>query len=124
MPGYLLDTHVVLWAAQDPARLSPAVTRIIVEEAEVFVSAASIWEIAIKQALGKLQVVDDFLDRLRANSFQELPVTWAHGRWVSELPAIHRDPFDRLLAAQAIAEDLVLVTTDRDLVRYPVRTLF
>lgn len=123
MKGFLLDTHIVLWAVDEPARLSAEIARVIRKERHVFVSAASIWEIAIKSSIGKLTIGGNLVERLTEFGFQELTVSWAHGRRAAELPAIHRDPFDRLLAAQAVIENLVLATTDRDLLRYPIRTI-
>lgn len=123
MNGFLLDTQIVLWAANEPARLSAAVARVIREERHVFVSAASIWEIAIKTSIGKLTVAQNLIERLIGFGFMELAVTWAHGQRAAELPNLHRDPFDRLLAAQTLVENLVLATTDRALLRYPIRTI-
>lgn len=123
MSGFLLDTQIVLWAADEPARLSAEIARVIREERHVFVSAASIWEIAIKTSIGKLTVAQNLVERLIGFGFKELAVTWAHGQRAAELPNLHRDPFDRLLAAQSLVENLVLATTDRDLLRYPIRTI-
>lgn len=123
MRGFLIDTQILVWGALDPGRLSPEASRIIRGE-QVCVSAASLWEIETKRQIGKLTLDLDLAAHLQAHAFQELSITWEHARRVAALPLIHRDPFDRLLAAQALVEDLTLVTADRDLARYPVRTVF
>ena len=118
----LVDTHVLLWAAAEPARL-PAGFRQRLEspEAEVLFSAASIWELAIKLQLGRLSLPVDleaFAQGAIARGFRELPVTSAHAARVRSLPPHHRDPFDRLLVAQAICEPARLLTVDRALAPY------
>lgn len=120
----LLDTHILLWWLANNRKLS-ARGREAIAAADhlVFVSAASGWEIAIKKAIGKLSAPDDLLGVLEENQFIELPVRLAHTAQVEILPAIHQDPFDRLLVAQAMQENLVLMTHDPQLARYPVETL-
>jgi len=119
----LLDTHILLWAANEPERLSAA-TRALVENPnnDVVFSAISIWEIAIKTGRGR----DDF--RLHAgffrrglfdNGYTELPMTGAHAAALAGLPTIHKDPFDRMLVAQATVEGLTLVTSDPAIANYP-----
>lgn len=116
----LLDTNVFLWYLADAKPLSKALRSTIAEADEVFVSAASIWEIAIKSALGKLDVKPTLaVDGIAASGFAELAIRASHAAAVSGLPPIHRDPFDRLLVAQAITEPLRLVTADATLERYP-----
>ncbi|MCL4845712.1 MAG: type II toxin-antitoxin system VapC family toxin [Acidobacteria bacterium] len=118
MTRVLLDTHVLLWALAGHRRL-PAEARRLMDEHDVVVSAASIWEVAIKAGLGKLQVDPLAVQQaLEPSGFDELPVTTAHAAAVANLPPYHRDPFDRLLVAQALAEHLVLVTTDDQLAPY------
>lgn len=118
MTRVLLDTHVLLWALAGHRRL-PAEARRLMDEHDVVVSAASIWEVAIKAGLGKLQVDPLAVQQaLEPSGFDELPVTAAHAAAVASLPPHHRDPFDRLLVAQALAEHLVLVTTDEQLAPY------
>ena len=120
----LLDTHVVLWSVLgDPAL--PARFREMLQDpdAEVFVSAASVWEVAIKRALGKLPVPHTVFDRAVEAGCTALPVTWAHARAVEALPFHHHDPFDRLLIAQARVEGLTLVSADRVFARYDVALL-
>ena len=124
MTDLLLDTHVVLWASADPARLGPETTAALLDEHNALViSAISVAEIAIKRSIGKLTMslrIDDLVAPLGAG---ELPLTSSHAQAVERLPLLHRDPFDRLLAAQATVEDLVLVTADERLLAYPVTTL-
>jgi PIN domain nuclease of toxin-antitoxin system len=115
----LLDTNIALWIATQ-RRAIPAATRRLIDEANaVLVSAASVWEIGIKVALGKLDLdMDELIHDFTASGFQRLGVTWEHGRAVRDLPDLHRDPFGRLLVAQAMIEPLHLVTSDRLLARY------
>ncbi|HFT8010355.1 TPA: type II toxin-antitoxin system VapC family toxin [Burkholderia cenocepacia] len=115
----LLDTHVYLWAVLDDRKLSQHARQLIMDADEVFVSAATIWEASIKAGLGKLNVdVDDLVTEISAAGFVELPVRVAHAALVRDLPDIHRDPFDRLLVAQAMLEPLRLVTADGHLAKY------
>lgn len=120
----LLDTQALLWFLGQPERLRPRVLeRIQTTDEVVFVSAVSAWEIEVKRALGKLEAPDDLEARLAAQRFTELAVHIRHVRALRGLPPLHRDPFDRMLAAQAAADGLVLVTADRTLHAYPVKTL-
>ena len=125
----LLDTHLLLWAAGMPQRL-PEEARALIEQqdTELIVSAASLWEIAIKNGLGRQDfMVDPHLLRrgLLENGYAELAITGAHAVAVNLLPPIHKDPFDRILVAQAQIESLTLLTTDEIVSRYPgpIRTL-
>lgn len=114
----LLDTHLLLWALAAPARLSTA-TRKQIEGGEVYASAASIWEISIKSALGKLDADPaEVLAGIDPAGFALLPITGAHAAKVVELPLLHRDPFDRMLVAQALCEPLILFTNDEVLRPY------
>jgi PIN domain nuclease of toxin-antitoxin system len=114
----LLDTHVLLWALSRPAKLA-AQTRKKIDEAEVFVSAASIWEIGIKSALGKLNTTaGEILAAVEPAGFRMLSITGEHAAKAAELPPLHKDPFDRLLAAQAAIEPMILITNDRMLKGY------
>jgi len=119
----LLDTHVLLWAAGAPQRLPPDARTLMEEPAtELVYSAASLWEIAIKNGLGRASFsVDPRLLRrnLLEHDYRELPISGAHATAVDLLPAIHRDPFDRILVAQARIEGLTLLTADATLARYP-----
>jgi PIN domain nuclease of toxin-antitoxin system len=119
----LLDTHVLLWAAGQPERLSPGTRTLIeAEEHELVFSSASVWEIAIKRSLGRADfVVDPRLLRrgLLDNGYTELPITSEHALAVDALPPLHRDPFDRILVAQATVAGMVLLTVDPAVLRYP-----
>jgi PIN domain nuclease of toxin-antitoxin system len=122
----LLDTHALLWALEAPQRL-PAGIRAAIEDTEndVFASAASAWEISIKQSIGKLPVpLADLLETLRRTHLTELPVTLKHAQATRLLPPLHRDPFDRMLVAQAQMEGLSLVSRDPLVRRYPVTVLW
>lgn len=115
----LLDTHVFVWFLADSSKLSKKARREIDAAEEVAVSAASLWEIAIKASLGKIDIdVERAHEGISASGFVELPVRAAHAAAVCELPAHHRDPFDRMLVAQAVSEPLALLTADRRLSRY------
>ena len=119
----LLDTHVLLWAAGEPARLSASARRLINDaDNEPLFSVASLWEIAIKRGLGRrdFQVDARLLRRgLLDNGYSELPIMSEHVAAVEDLPAIHKDPFDRLLVAQATVEGITLLTLDLVVARYP-----
>lgn len=119
----LLDTHVLIWVAAEPDRISNEVLRIIESRDTEFVfSAASVWEVAIKRTLGREDFdVDPRLLRrgLIENGYTELAITGAHAAAVDSLPPIHKDPFDRILIAQALAESLMLLTADPVVARYP-----
>ncbi len=118
----LLDTHVYLWYLADAPELSSEARRLIRDADRVYVSAASVWEAAIKVAIGKLEVdLTGMVEGIRASGFDELPVLARHAAQLSALAPHHRDPFDRLLIAQAVQEPLALVTHDPALAGYPAR---
>ena len=121
----LLDTHVLIWSVSAPQRLSAAARAAIVAPANsVFVSAATAWEMAIKQALGRLDFpLDSFDEELAHAGFDHLPVTAAHGIAAERLPRHHGDPFDRMLIAQALADGLTLVSDDGAFAPYGVPLL-
>lgn len=126
---FLIDTHSFLWYITDDSRLTQqAADTISHPDAEIFLSIGSLWEIAIKHGLGKLdlpQPFDIFIrDQLRINSLQVLPITLAHLNQYTRLPLHHRDPFDRLLVAQTLAERLPLVTRDTVLGKYPIHVVW
>jgi len=120
----LLDTYIALWWLADDAALSESLRNHIGDTTNlVFVSAATVWEVSIKAALGKLDVDESWTDALSVDAIQPLPIRWNHAVRVRDLEMIHRDPFDRLLVAQAIEEQLTLVTADERIPAYPVRCL-
>jgi len=116
----LLDTHVLLWWFADDRKLSKdARTMIANADHQVLVSAASVWEVAIKAALKRIEIeLDDLEDAIRKSGFEPLSIAVQHAVRVGRLPDIHRDPFDRMLVAQASVEELRLVTHDRVFERY------
>lgn len=125
----LLDTHTFLWWITDDPQLSPRVREIISSgENKLFLSAASGWEMAVKAALGKLTFPGSLkifiIEQLAVNGIDSLPVELAHALHVSTLPVIHRDPFDRLLIAQAQLEDLPILTADPQIGRYDVEVIW
>ena len=129
MNAVLLDSHVLLWWYQGGENLSGKARAAIADEsARVFISAASLWEIAIKFRAGKLQAAEPLISRfdsiVAASGFAELPVSIAHGIRAGLLGAPHKDPFDRMLAAQAQLENLPLVSNDRVFDRFPVRRIW
>ncbi|MEP6729836.1 MAG: type II toxin-antitoxin system VapC family toxin [bacterium] len=121
----LLDTHVWLWWQADDARLGVETRELIQRASEVRFSAASAWEIAVKINAGKLKLPKnaDIAAELAHSGFLVLPVELAHAEQMRHLPVLHRDPFDRLLVAQARVEELTLVTVDRALSAYDVAVL-
>lgn len=120
----LLDTHIYLWWLQDPGLLSDE-ARIAVANPRhlVFVSAASIIEIAIKQSSGKLRVDEQPEAQIQACRFHELPLTFAYASALRDLPSIHKDPFDRLLIAQARVEGMTLITRDPIVRQYDISSI-
>ena len=123
----LLDSHIFLWSATGSSQISIALQDRIVEAEQVYVSLASEWELTIKEHNGKLQAparVGDIFDRyLHATTVQVLEIERSHFRRLAQLPLHHRDPFDRLLIAQALEQDLTVVTSDRIFARYGVKLL-
>lgn len=118
----LLDTHVLIWW-DEGAALSEQAVAAIREAEQVYVSAVTGWEIAIKKSLGRLTTTRSVVDAVTESGFEELPVRLIHARAIEELPLHHRDPFDRMLVAQAREEGLTLVSRDTLLSRYDVRLL-
>ncbi|WP_219419136.1 type II toxin-antitoxin system VapC family toxin [Pseudonocardia nigra] len=120
----LLDTHVLLWWMAEMPRLGSAARAAIDSpETDVHISAVTVGEIEIKRALGKLDAPDDMPEQMDRHGFTELPLTVRHAVAVRELPLHHKDPFDRMLVAQARVEGLTLVTADRAISKYDVRIL-
>ncbi|MCY4389728.1 MAG: type II toxin-antitoxin system VapC family toxin [Desulfurellaceae bacterium] len=124
MERFLLDTHALLWTLTEPRKLSKR-ARAALEDAqnEVFVSPVSVWEIAVKRALGKLQAPDNLEASIKEQGFTPLSLTFFHAEQAGALPPHHGDPFDRMLVAQAQAEGLILVTRDARIPLYGVRTM-
>ena len=122
-PALLLDSNVVVWLDQKPERIPDLVLLRLGSAPQVFLSAVSAWELAVKQSLGSLTLLRPLSEVIRTQGFTELPVTIEHGEVIRTLPLHHRDPFDRLLVAQAMVEGLILVTADRQLLRYSVPIL-
>jgi PIN domain nuclease of toxin-antitoxin system len=121
----LLDTHAYVWWLSDNPKLSAAAkTAISSEEARVFVSAATVWELAIKTRLGKITLDGDPVAEIEANGFFELPITARHAQQAGGLPRHHEDPFDRMLIAQAQSEGLTLVSRDEVFESYEVPLLW
>ncbi|GGX22447.1 type II toxin-antitoxin system VapC family toxin [Streptomyces chryseus] len=119
----LLDTHVVLWWLNASPELSTGLRDLLRTEPEVYISAATPWEIAIKHSLGKLDGTGNLAERARDLQFTPLPITAAHGVRAGRLPSHHQDPFDRILVAQAQMEDLTLVTRDKSIPQYDVQVM-
>ena len=125
----LLDTHALLWWWTNDAQLSAKAKRAIANDSNtILVSAASAWEIATKTRLGKLDIgplaLARFADLVQADAFAHLPMTWQHCVHACGLPLDHRDPFDRLLAAQSLLEDAALVTKDAAFAVFGTRTFW
>jgi len=122
----LLDSHALYWILVEPEKLSAAATAATIDpDNTVFVSSINTWELAIKAGLGRLDLpFDEVVPSIHRLGFKELPVTISHSLAVRGLPNHHRDPFDRLLVAQAICEGLVVVTRDPEIARYPVEMLW
>jgi PIN domain nuclease of toxin-antitoxin system len=115
----LLDTHIFCWSFYEPEKLSRRALEVINGAEEVFVSSASIWEVAIKVRLGKMNAEPfELFEQIAANDFYELPVLGKHALIVATMPPYHSDPFDRLLIAQAMSEPLHLLTVDPQLRQY------
>ena len=122
----LLDTHAFLWWVNDDPQLSRQARRIIAASSnQIFLSAASAWEIAIKTALGRLMIAADpeeFVpEQMRMNGFEPMPIDLRHALQVGSLPAHHGDPFDRILIAQAAVEECTILSADPEIRRYSVR---
>ena len=120
---FLLDSHILIWLDTGDLRLSPAVLRTLRLGEQRFLSAATAWELSLKQAAGKLRLSVPVSTMIDAFGLLELPVTVRHGDLAATLPMHHRDPFDRMLLAQASLEGLILVTADRQLAQYGIPVL-
>ena len=124
MKRLLLDTHVLLWWLSDDFQLGKA-SRLAISNPrnQVYVSAASAWEISIKKSLGKLSAPEDLDAIVESEGFDKLPITLFHGEQAGLLPGHHKDPFDRMLIAQAQSDGLVIVTNDEKITQYNIRTM-
>lgn len=121
---FLLDTHVFLWWRGEPSRLPSEARTRISNAAVVFVSVASAWEAAIKASLGRLELPESLEAGVLDTGFEKLLISFSHAERIAALPLHHRDPFDRMLVAQAQAEGLTLVTHDRLMAPYDVEILW
>ncbi|MDG4806936.1 type II toxin-antitoxin system VapC family toxin [Micromonospora sp. WMMD1120] len=119
----LLDTHVALWAITGDPTLGTELLDQLRHEPDIFLSPVTLWEITIKQSTGKLAGPPDLAERVRDMGFRDLPVTHAHAIAAGRLPSHHRDPFDRMLVAQAITEGLTLASRDASIALYDVDVL-
>ena len=120
----LLDTHVLLWWLADDTRLTDTARELIAAPKNmIFVSAASAWEIAIKQTLGKLTFEGELETVVKEEGFTMLPISFRHTAETQSLPPIHHDPFDRMLVAQARIEILHILTADRRILKYPANVI-
>lgn len=125
----LLDTHAFIWLITEDPKLSPAACDCIFDgRTSLYLSSASVWEIVIKCTIGKLRLPGHpqaFISRqLVTNSIEELPITFKHAFHLQQLPDHHKDPFDRMLVAQAISEKLPIITIDPIIAQYPVKTIW
>ena len=119
--NYLLDTHALIWALENNKTLSNEACEVILDGKNmIFVSAVSIWEITIKKSMGKLSVPDNLIKELEDHRFTRLNIEFEHAEYIGCLPDFHKDPFDRLLIAQAKLENLILITRDEAIAKYDV----
>lgn len=121
----LLDTHALIWALEGGERLSAPARELIEDPSnEILVSAVSAWEIAIKRALGRLEAPDNLLEAIEDAGFLRRTIGFGEARRLAGLPDHHRDPFDRMLIAQALEDAIPIVTCDTQIARYPVRIVW
>ena len=124
MGRFLLDTQIFLWWLSDAPQLKENTRKIIANPRNlIYISAVTSWEIAIKKALGKVKAPGNISEIVQEEGFLKLPIQLYHGDMIFDLPPIHRDPFDRMLIAQALSEDLTIITADRKLTMYEARTI-
>ncbi|MBU7583182.1 MAG: type II toxin-antitoxin system VapC family toxin [Nostoc sp. TH1S01] len=122
--NYLLDTHTLLWWLDNDNKLSTEAKQIIANpENVIFVSAVSAWEISIKKAIGKLSAPDNLAEAISVNCFEVLLITIEHGLKAGSLPNYHNDPFDRMLIAQAMSENLIIISKDAQFSQYGVNVI-
>lgn len=121
---YLLDTHVLLWAVTDSPELGhEARQKIASDDHVIFLSMASLWELQIKESIGKIILPKDFFSGMSESGFEILNISVEHLQALRRLPLLHRDPFDRMLVAQARHEEAILMTRDVDVMKYDVNFL-
>ena len=121
---YLLDTHTLLWWLSDPEELSEEARSVISNStAVVYLSAVVLWEIRLKESLGKLLLPKEFDRVLESQSFEELPIRVKHAQHLKDLPTVHSDPFDRMLVSQAEVEGLTVITRDKNIRKYRTSVL-
>ena len=122
---YLMDTHTLLWATGNPKRLSDKTYDLINDpECRIFISHASIWELSIKWAIGKIDLPRDFFDAIPRSGYEILSLDENAFTAYRQLPLLHRDPFDRILVAQAQCENLALLSKDTDIAQYDVKCIW
>ena len=120
----LVDSHILYWSIIEPRKVSATVSKALLDgNNQVWASAVGIAELRIKQRIGKLELPDDFDDLIERTGFDTLSFHASHTRWLAELPLHHRDPFDRMIIAQAICEGLTIATSDAAFALYPVAIL-
>jgi PIN domain nuclease of toxin-antitoxin system len=117
--GFLLDTQIVAWSALTPERITPAAQEVLQSGETLFVSSASIAEMSIKVSIGKLRLPGTPIELCTLLGAKELTISWDHAQRLTSLPMLHRDPFDRLLIVQAMAESMTLITSDAQIKQYP-----
>lgn len=124
---HILDTHTILWILYDKEKLSDKARSAIQSDEVLFVSIVSLWEIAIKQSIGKLNIlrsIEEIANACNLYGIKILPIDPAHLETMKKLPLIHRDPFDRLIIAQAMCEHLSLITRDGNIAKYDIATVW
>lgn len=129
MARYLIDSHIYIWSDNDVDNIPLAIQNVLADPScEVYFSLVSLWEMQIKTQLGKLYLkkpLDSFIKQLETSGlYPILPITQQHILALRHLPMIHKDPFDRLLIAQAMVENLTLLTVDEDIIQYPIQVLY
>ena len=124
MSRALLDTHVLLWWLAEPEKLSKEQFEIISSKnSQILVSVASIWEIRIKESLGKIEVPSDLVTLIKEEGFEFIPISPQHADYIKELPQIHKDPFDRIIIAQGKLEGLKVLSSDKVFRGYDVEVV-
>ena len=117
--SHLIDTHILLWWLEDSAKIKKQVKKILENpDNQIFVSSVSVWEVVIKCSLKKLKAPDNLLEMIKLNDFDELPVRFKHVKYLEKISNHHNDPFDRLLIAQCLSENLTLITEDSLIKKY------